>query len=173
MQQLKLGLGERHILALNANRLLVQVHNDALVRQHLWLALLYIVGGRDYNTVDLGRYHLFNEYMQPYKACVDAGVGSVMASFNSLDGMPSTCNPYLLTEVLRNQWGFTGFTMSDYNAVQELMSHCATGDLMTSAILSLKAGLIHSELVISHEHGAYRTIGVICSIEDTILTRSL
>ena len=99
------------------------------------------LGGRDYNTVDLGRYHLFNEYMQPYKACVDAGVGSVMASFNSLDGMPSTCNPYLLTEVLRNQWGFTGFTMSDYNAVQELMSHCATGDLMTSAILSLKAGL--------------------------------
>ena len=99
------------------------------------------LSGRDYNMVDLGRYHLFNEYMQPYKACVDAGVGSVMASFNSLDGMPSTCNPYLLTEVLRNQWGFTGFTMSDYNAVQELMSHCATGDLMTSAILSLKAGL--------------------------------
>lgn len=99
------------------------------------------LGGREYYTVDLGQYHMFNEYMEPYKACVDAGVGSVMASFNSINGIPSTCNPYLLNEVLRRQWGFGGFVMSDYNAVKELESHCATGDLRTSSVLSLKAGL--------------------------------
>lgn len=65
--------------------------------------------GRDYNTTDMGRVRMFNDYLPPYKAAVDAGAGSVMASFNEVDAIPATGNKYLMTDVLRKQWGFKRF----------------------------------------------------------------
>ncbi|MBV8221153.1 MAG: hypothetical protein JO325_22030, partial [Solirubrobacterales bacterium] len=78
------------------------------------------VAGREYNTVDMSTQQLFNDYLPPYKAAVDAGAATVMSSFNSLNGVPNTANPYLLTQILRDEWGFGGTVVSDYQAVQEL-----------------------------------------------------
>ena len=96
--------------------------------------------GRDYNTTDMSRLRMYNEYFPPYKAAVDAGVGSVMASFNEVDGIPATCNRFLMTEVLRNQWGFKGFVVTDYTGIMELTEH-GMGDTMTVSALALKAGI--------------------------------
>ncbi len=96
--------------------------------------------GRDYNTVDMSRVRMYNEYLPPYKAAVEAGVGSVMSSFNVVDGIPATGNKWLLTDLLRKQWGFKGFVVSDYTAVNEMTAH-GLGDLQTVAALALKAGL--------------------------------
>ena len=95
--------------------------------------------GRDYNTVDMSRHRMFNEYMYPYKAAIDAGVVTVMASFNEVDGVPATGNKWLMTEVLRDQWGFDGFVVSDYTGVNEMIDH-GMGDLKTVSALSLNAG---------------------------------
>lgn len=96
--------------------------------------------GRDYNTTDMSRIRMYNEYLPPYKAAVDAGVGSVMSSFNEIDGIPATGNRWLLTGLLRNQWGFKGFVVSDYTSVNEMIAH-GMGDLQTSSALALNAGL--------------------------------
>lgn len=96
--------------------------------------------GRDYNSVDMSRQRMFNEYLPPYKAAIDAGVGCVMSSFNDVDGIPATGNKWLLTELLRNQWGFNGFVVSDYTSVNEMIDH-GLGDLQAVSALSLKAGL--------------------------------
>jgi len=96
--------------------------------------------GRDYNTVDMSHQRMYNEYFPPYKAAVDAGVGSVMASFNEIDGVPATANKWLLTDVLRNQWGFKGFIVSDYTGVSEMINH-GIGDLQTVSARALDAGL--------------------------------
>jgi beta-glucosidase len=97
-------------------------------------------GGRDYNTVDMSRIKMYNEYFPPYKAAVDAGAGSVMASFNEIDGIPATGNKWLLTEVLRNQWKFKGFLVTDYTGINEMIDH-GMGDLKTVSTLALKAGI--------------------------------
>lgn len=97
-------------------------------------------GGRDYNTVDMSRIRMYNEYFPPYKAAVDAGVGSVMASFNEVDGIPATANKWLMTEVLRNQWKFNGFVVTDYTGIQEMSEH-GIGDFQTVSALSLQAGI--------------------------------
>jgi len=96
--------------------------------------------GRDYNTVDMSRIRMYNEYLPPYKAAIDAGVGTVMASFNEIDGIPATGNKWLLTDLLRKQWGFEGFVVSDYTGVNEMIEH-GMGDLQTSSALALNAGL--------------------------------
>lgn len=96
--------------------------------------------GRDYNTVDMSRVKMFNQYLPPYKAAVDAGVASVMSSFNDVDGVPATGNRWLLTELLREQWGFDGFVVSDYTSVNEMIAH-GMGDLQDVSALALKAGL--------------------------------
>ncbi len=96
--------------------------------------------GRDYNTVDMSRHRMYNEYFPPYKAAVEAGAGSFMASFNEIDGIPATANKWLLTEVLRNQWGFNGFVISDYTGVSELVAH-GIGDIQTVSARALDAGL--------------------------------
>jgi beta-glucosidase len=96
--------------------------------------------GRDYNTTDMSRVRMYNEYLPPYKAAVDAGVGSVMASFNEIDGIPASANKWLLTEVLRNQWGFKGFLVSDYTGINEMVNH-GIGDLQTVTARALDAGL--------------------------------
>jgi beta-glucosidase len=95
--------------------------------------------GRDYNTTDMSRQRMFNEYLPPYQAAINAGVGSVMSSFNDINGLPATGNKWLLTDLLRQQWGFQGFVATDYNAINELMDH-GMGDEKTVATLALKAG---------------------------------
>ena len=96
--------------------------------------------GRDYNTVDMSRHRMYNEYFPPYKAAVDAGAGSIMASFNEIDGIPATANKWLLTDVLRDQWGFKGFVVSDYTGVSEMIDH-GYGNIQAVSAKSLAAGL--------------------------------
>lgn len=96
--------------------------------------------GRDYNTVDMSRQRMFNEYMLPYQAAVEAGVGSVMASFNEVDGVPATGSKWLMTDVLRKQWGFDGFVITDYTGINEMIDH-GMGDQQTVAALALNAGV--------------------------------
>lgn len=96
--------------------------------------------GRDYNTVDMSRQRMFNEYMLPYQAAVEAGVGSVMASFNEVDGVPATGSKWLMTDVLRKQWGFDGFVVTDYTGINEMIDH-GMGDQQTVASLALNAGV--------------------------------
>ncbi|WP_237708916.1 beta-glucosidase BglX [Gillisia marina] len=96
--------------------------------------------GRDYNTVDMSRIQMYNDYFPPYKAAIDAGVGSVMASFNEVDGIPATGNKWLLTDVLRNQWNFSGFLVTDYTGINEMIAH-GMGDLQTVSALALNAGV--------------------------------
>ena len=95
--------------------------------------------GRDYNTVDMSHLRMFNQYFPPYKAAVEAGVESVMTSFNLVDGQHATANPWLVDEVLRKTWGFKGFVVTDYASIQEMTSH-GFGDLKTNATRALKAG---------------------------------
>ena len=95
--------------------------------------------GRDYNHVDMSRWAMYNTYFPPYKAAVDAGVGSVMTSFNVVDGIPASGNKWLMTEVLRNQWGFKGLVVTDYTAINEMINH-GIGDLQTVSAMSLNAG---------------------------------
>ena len=101
--------------------------------------------GRDYNTTDMGRVRMFNDYLPPYKAAIDAGAGSVMASFNEVDAIPATGNKYLMTDVLRKQWGFKGFVVTDYTGINEMMDH-GMGNLQAVSALALKAG-IHMDMV--------------------------
>ena len=95
--------------------------------------------GRDYNTVDMSKITMYNDYLPPYKAAIDAGAGSAMTSFNVVDAIPATGNHWLLTELLRNQWGFKGFVVTDYTAINEMINH-GMGDLQTVSSLALKAG---------------------------------
>ena len=99
------------------------------------------VAGREYNTVDMSTQQLFNDYLPPYKAAVDAGAATVMASFNSLNGVPNTANPYTLTTILRDEWGFGGTTLSDYEAVQELEAFGYAANGAQAAQLALTAGI--------------------------------
>ena len=96
--------------------------------------------GRDYNTVDMSRIRMYNDYLPPYKAAADAGAGSFMASFNDIDGVPATANRWLLTDLLRNEWGFDGFVVSDYTAIKEMVAH-GIGDIETVSCRALNAGL--------------------------------
>lgn len=96
--------------------------------------------GRDYNTTDMSHQRMYNEYFPPYKAAVDAGVGSVMASFNEVDGVPATASKWLMTDVLRKQWGFKGFVVTDYTGINEMIAH-GIGDLQTVSARALMAGI--------------------------------
>lgn len=96
--------------------------------------------GRDYNTVDMSAVRMFNEYLYPYKAAIEAGAASVMTAFNDINGVPCTANKWLLTDVLREQWGFNGFVVTDYTTIPELKNH-GLGDDKTAAALSLQAGV--------------------------------
>ena len=95
--------------------------------------------GRDYNTVDMSHVRMFNEYFPPYKAGVEAGAGSYMTSFNVIDYIPATGNRWLMTEVLRDRWGFDGFVVTDYTAISEMINH-GMGNLQEVSALALKAG---------------------------------
>lgn len=96
--------------------------------------------GRDYTASDMSRYRMFNWYMEPYKAAVDAGAASVMSAFQQVEGVPCALNRFLLTDVLREKWGFDGFVVADYNAVGEAVNH-GMGNLEEVSARALKAGL--------------------------------
>jgi len=97
--------------------------------------------GRDYNTVDMSQLSLYEWYLPPYKACIDAGVISFMTSFNEISGVPSTCNKWLLSDLLRKEWGFKGFVVTDWTAINELVNHGIAQDNKDATRLSLNAGV--------------------------------
>ncbi|HLX94056.1 MAG TPA: beta-glucosidase BglX [Puia sp.] len=96
--------------------------------------------GRDYNPVDMSRIKMMQYYLPPYLAAIRAGAGSVMSSFNEIDGIPATGNRWLLTDLLRQEWGFTGMVVSDYTSVSEMIAH-GVGDLQAVSAQALNAGL--------------------------------
>lgn len=97
-------------------------------------------GGRDYNTVDMSSIRMYQEYLPPYKAAIEAGAGSIMTSFNDINGIPATANRWLLTDLLRKEWGFKGFVVTDYSSIYELVNH-GMGNIADVSALSLKAGV--------------------------------
>jgi beta-glucosidase len=96
--------------------------------------------GRDYNTTDMSRIRMYNEYLPPYKAAIDAGAGSIMSSFNEIDGVPASGNKWLMTDLLRKEWGFNGFVVTDYTAILEMTDH-GLGNLKEVSALALHAGI--------------------------------
>lgn len=140
------GSGEDPFLGAAIARVMVEGYQGSLQRNDELMACvkhfaLYGApeGGRDYNTVDMSRQRMFNEYFAPYKAGADAGAGSFMTSFNTIDGVPATANRWLLTDVLRGMWGWDGFIVTDYTAISEMIEH-GLGDLQQVSALALKAG---------------------------------
>ena len=95
--------------------------------------------GRDYNTVDMSRIRMYNQFFPPYEAAAKAGAGSVMTSFNIVDYIPATANKWLIDDVLRKQWGWDGFVVTDYGSIAEITKH-GLGDLQQASVLALKAG---------------------------------
>ena len=98
-----------------------------------------VESGKEYNTVDMSKVRMYNQYLPPYKAAVEAGVGSVMSSFNLIDGIPATASSWLLNDVLRKQWKFDGFVVTDYGSIGEMEAH-GLGDLKSNSAMALKAG---------------------------------
>lgn len=96
--------------------------------------------GRDYNTTDMSRLTMYQFYLPPYKAAVEAGAGSIMTSFNDVDGIPATANNWLINDVLKKQWGFKGFVVTDFASIQELTTHGISKDDKQSAELAVNAG---------------------------------
>ncbi len=99
------------------------------------------VAGRDYNAVDMSEMQLRQTYLPTYKAAIDTGAATVMSSFNSLNGVPATANPFTLTQILRKEWGFDGLVVSDYGAVSELLAHGVAADGAAAADKALTAGV--------------------------------
>jgi beta-glucosidase len=131
--------------------------------------------GRDYNTTDMSHQRMYNEYFYPYKAAIEAGAGSVMASFNEVDGIPATANKWLMTDVLRKQWGFGGFVVSDYTGISEMVEH-GIGDTPTVAWKALAAGIdmdMVSEGFTNHIAAALKTGKVSMADVDAACRRML
>jgi beta-glucosidase len=110
-------------------------------------------GGRDYNTVDLSERTFRDVYLPPFKSAVDAGAHTLMASFNEIGGIPSSGSKYLLTDILRDEWGFKGFVVSDWGSIREMINHGFASDLKHAGQISLNAGLdmdMESRAYITH-----------------------
>jgi beta-glucosidase len=115
-------------------------NNKVMATAKHWVGYGAALAGRDYNTTDLSERALREIYFPPFKAAVDAGVGSFMTSFNDLDGVPATANPFVLKKVLRDEWKFDGLVVSDYTAVMELMFHGLASNASDAAMYALNAG---------------------------------
>lgn len=115
--------------------------NTVLACAKHFLAYGAAQGGRDYHTVDMSMQTLHDVYLPPFKACVDAGVETFMTSFNEINGTPSTANPYLFKEILRNQWDFKGMVVTDYTAINELIPHGIADNLQSAGELAVNAGI--------------------------------
>ncbi|HEY0379521.1 MAG TPA: glycoside hydrolase family 3 N-terminal domain-containing protein [Pyrinomonadaceae bacterium] len=130
--------------------------NDRIVAcaKH-WVAYGAAEAGRDYNTTDMSEVRLREVYLPPFKAAVDAGVGTLMSAFNDLNGVPASANPFTLTQILRREWKFDGFVVSDYESVRELMNHRLAGTEAEAARAALSAG-VDMEMVsrLYNKHGA-------------------
>jgi len=98
-------------------------------------------GGRDYNSVDISERTLRDVYLPPFKSALDAGAETIMASFNEISGVPSSGNKFLLTDILRNEWGFKGFVVSDWNSIGEMINHNYSKDLKDAAMISINSGM--------------------------------
>ena len=118
-----------------------------------WVAYGAAEGGRDYNTTDLSENTLREIYFPPFKAAIDAGVGTVMSSFNAINGIPATANAFTLTKVLREEWKFDGFVVSDYTSVKELINHGVVANEEEAAAAALNAG-VEMEMV-SRSYNAF------------------
>ena len=115
--------------------------NKILACAKHWVAYGAAEGGRDYNTADMSENTLREIYFPPFKAAVDAGVGTVMSAFNDLNGVPTSANPFTLTKVLRGEWKFEGFVVSDYTSVKELINHGLAANDKDAARSALSAGV--------------------------------
>jgi len=115
-----------------ANRVMASVKHFALYGA--------VEGGRDYNVVNMDPQRMYNDYLPPYRAAIDAGAGAVMVALNSINGAPATSNTWLLQDLLRRDWGFKGLTMSDHGAITELVNHGVAQNDAEAARLSMKAG---------------------------------
>ena len=100
-----------------------------------------VEGGRDYNTVDMSPMRMYQDYLPPYRAAIDAGAGGVMVALNSINGVPATSNTWLMQDLLRKDWGFKGVTVSDHGAITELVKHGVAKDGREAAKLAIKAGI--------------------------------
>src|SRR3712207_2283271 len=127
-----------------------------------WVAYGAAEAGRDYNTADMSERTLREIYFPPFKAAVDAGVGTLMSSFNDINGVPASGNPFTLTEVLRGEWKFDGFVVSDYESVREMLNHGMPADEAEAAAMGLTSG-VDMEMVsrLYNKHGAqlFKEIG--------------
>ncbi|NUF27435.1 beta-glucosidase BglX [Gilliamella sp. ESL0254] len=143
------GFGEDPYLSSEAGRIFVEKmqkqslsDKKSLVTTVKHFALYGAVeGGREYNSTDMSERKMFQEYLVPYKAAIDAGSRSVMVSLVSVNGIPATANHWLLTEVLRNQWHFDGVVVSDHGAIRELINHGVASDPKDAVRVAIKAGI--------------------------------
>ncbi|WP_413727017.1 beta-glucosidase BglX [Sodalis sp. RH19] len=143
------GLGEDTFLTAEIGRTLVQSiqgknpgDRHALMTSVKHFALYGAVeGGRDYNTVDMSPQRMFQDYMPPYKAALDAGSGGVMVALNTVNGVPATADAWLLKDILRKQWHFTGITISDHGAIKELIKHGVASSPIEAVKIALNAGI--------------------------------
>ena len=141
------GNGEDPFLSARIAEAMVKGYQGDLSRNDNIMACLKhfalygaVEAGRDYNTVDMSRLRMYNQYFPPYKAAIEAGVLSVMSSFNLVDYVPATANHWLMTEVLRNEWGFNGLTVTDYGSIGEILNHGTAKDLKEASAQALNAG---------------------------------
>jgi beta-glucosidase len=118
-----------------------------------WVAYGAAEGGRDYNTTEVSEYFMREIYFPPFKAAVDAGVGTLMSAFNSINGVPASANEFTLTKVLRQEWKFDGFVVSDYTSVRELINHGVVANEEDAAAAALNAG-VEMEMV-SRSYNAF------------------
>lgn len=126
------GVDMRTEEILRANRIMACLKHFALYGG--------VESGKEYNTVDMSHVRMMNQYLPPYEAVVKAGVGSVMSSFNLIDYTPATANKWMMTDVLRKQWGFTGFVVTDYASIAEILQHGTAKDIKEASEQALKAG---------------------------------
>ena len=138
--------GPAHVLVVEEVPRRQPKKGEVPVRVHVACPKHYVAygaaeGGRDYNTVDISERTLREVYLPPFRAAFAAGAGTVMSAFNEIGGLPATCNPFTLRRILREEWGWPGLVVSDYEAVRELIGHGVAADLKDAARLSILAGL--------------------------------
>jgi beta-glucosidase len=132
--------------------------------------------GRDYNTVDISERTLREVYLPPFHAAVDAGAGSLMSAFNEIGGIPSSANPHTLTDILRGEWGFQGFVVSDWSSVLELLPHGIAGDSLQAGVNAIRAGVDMDMAARVYEHvipGAFHDGSLSMDIVDRAVRRVL
>jgi beta-glucosidase len=143
------GFGEDTYLVSRIAKVMVKAYQgetpsaaDSIMASVKHFALYGAVeGGRDYNTVDMSPVKMYQDYLPPYRAAIDAGAGGVMVALNSINGIPATANLWLMQDLLRKEWGFKGLAVSDHGAIFELIKHGVARDGREAAKLAIKAGI--------------------------------